>query len=180
MRTLIIALALSLTTASFAQAPPAGDRMEQRAEREAEVLEWMRAKDPGEADRMERLKTTDPERYRMKLTRVARLMKASDSDPEMFERRQRLKEIHAELQGLSVLNDDDKRVAKVREEQVRALVDEAFELRMEAMEAKIASMEAKLEEAREKLAEARASREERVDGHVEKVLSGEMPERRGR
>lgn len=179
MRPLFIALALSLAVPALAEPPPRppGDRMEQMAERESEILAWVRSQDAEKARRIEALKERDPERYRLAIRRAARLMKASEQDPELLARRERLQEIHRELQGLAALDSDDKKIAKAREEQIRALVEEAFDLRMEGAEARIDAMEAKLEEAREKLEEAKGERDERIDEHVQKVLSGEMPER---
>lgn len=177
MRSLALIFALAIATPALAEPPAPPHRAEQMVEKEAQILDWIRAQDPEEARRVERLKELDPERYRLRLRRAARLMRASEADPELLARQARMKEIHQELLGLSVLDASNKQVAKAREEQVRALVEEAFDLRMEGAEAKIDAMEAKLEAAREKLEEAQAERDDRIEEHVQKVLAGEMPER---
>ncbi|MCO4744223.1 MAG: hypothetical protein KC912_05505 [Proteobacteria bacterium] len=159
---------------ALAQSP----RAERAQEREAEVLEWVAEQDATKHAKLMRLESADPERYRMALRRAGKMMHLMEVDPTAMDRRARMKEVRSELQDLSGDFDElSKRDQKERRADVEALVEEGYELRLESAEAQIALQEARLAKARERLEEARSERDERVEKHVQKVLSGELPER---
>ena len=177
MRSISIFLAAAfLSTVALAGEHPHADRL---AEREAEVLEWIAEKDSERHDKLVRLEARDPERYRQAIKRAGRMMRIDEFDPKALERRERMREIRSELTELGTdFDEQDKREQTSRRAAIEALAEEGFELRLAAAEMRVEMQEAKLTEAREKLAEARSERDERIEEHVQKVVSGQLQPRR--
>jgi hypothetical protein len=128
------------------------------------------AAEPGVKDRdsaQQRVKGERKERQRPKLT-----------EEQRAEMKTHYEEVHALAETARAEADPVKKAELT--EQLRAKLTEGAQEMQERFLQRVEQAEAKLEKMKERLAEGEKNMEQRVDEHLQKLLSGEQPERKGR
>jgi len=142
------------------------------------ILEILRARFPGWASRLEALRTSDPAQYRQLLARfLPRMRHYVDErrhDPQRF--RLRLDEwrlmgqiIETSRQVRAAENDAERQSAS---RELRALIEQQFDLRLKVREHELARLEQRLVELREQMAQMRSEKQALIDRQVEAFSSG--------
>ncbi|MBW1877043.1 MAG: hypothetical protein JRI25_00880 [Deltaproteobacteria bacterium] len=193
-RTALVAIVLSLSVPALARGPmdgPPGFRGPPprevpldpalRAEREAELLEWVQQQSPERHARLLELRRLRPEAYRHALRKAAGAHRMADRDPEAFEMRHRSRELRAEIGELrEELKELPRRERAEAREDLEDLAGELFDLRIaleqrriEHRQARLEEMEARIGEARTRIEEEAAARDEHIERIVERAISEE-------
>ena len=139
---------------------------------EDELLAMVEGHNPTAHQNLLHLRANRPEAYRMELTKIARLVKAAESDPALLERTSRMKELRDELagqvQGFHELNPGDQ---KARRATMKPLVEELFELRQEERQVKLEELQEKIAELEQEIDQRNRDRGDIVDEFIEQMVT---------
>jgi hypothetical protein len=152
---------------------PRGPHGKEFAEKEAQILERLKAEDPERYEQLIGIKADYPEVYPMVLRKFAHRSEPKEKDPETAAKVERLHEIKRELREMA--RDFDALSAKeqkARRAEMEDLAHEAFDLHGEVHRARIAGMKAQLAEHERELADREKKRDEIVSEHLDRLIEG--------
>ena len=154
-------------------------------EKREKVLDFLAEHFPMRYEELMRVQETDPELFKRHISRAApemlRMLNQSEDDPEMFELTMQEQENRFRMRRLlrryNSAEDEADKVAL--EEDIRELVEGQFDIQQKRMEQEIEHLDHRMDELRRRLEDRATDRDNWIEQHLEKLLSGEFRQRRG-
>lgn len=173
----MIAFLLSLAFAQPPRPPPGGvppaspELVAEILAKEQQILEAVRAVDPGVYDRLMRLRDIDRGAYIPALMKAARTVERARLDPEGAERQRQIHERETQLQGLAegfgALSGAEQ---KARRAELERIVGELMDLKQAERRAKLEDLRGRLEELEAEIEERERERARIVEEYVDQLV----------
>ena len=145
-------------------------------EQEQEAIAYIQEADPGEAERLKRLKSTDPKRYADMLNRrlreKRRLERRKQEDPARYEQEVKIRELERQSHKLAdtYRNSTDEKARNEIRLNLATLTTRLFDLREARRQNEVKRMERDLERLRANLAERQKHKQQIIERRVAQLL----------